>query len=163
MEDFSRNPCRHHLFEVFALDKSETDLRIIRAATQAARDRLGFGRLVARDGTALELTEAELNALEKKLLTPLERLQAEQLVHQAHAFSSDRELARCLGRLAEEDRDPMPGLVADLQAQALRVLLKTTPPLPPPSSLSDDLPWPPEPEACELRRESLLDAILRNA
>lgn len=163
MEDFGRNPCRHHLFEIFALDKSETDLRIIRAATQAARDRLGFGRLVARDGTAIELTEAELNALEKKLLTPLERLQAEQFVHQAHAFSGDRELARCLDRLAEEDQDPMPGVVAEVQAQALRTLLKTAPPLPIPSPLADDLPWPPEPEAYPLRRETLPDAILRDA
>jgi hypothetical protein len=162
MENFNGNPCRHHLFEIFALDKSETDLRVIRAATQAARDRLRFGRLVARDGTEIALTEAELNALEKQLLTPLERLKAEQLVHQAHTFANDPELSRCLGRLAEEDQDPMPGLVADVQAQALRALLKTTPPLPPPSPLADDLPWPPEPEGCPLRRESLTDAVLRD-
>ena len=163
MEDFRRNPCRHHLFEVFALDKSETDLRVIRAATQAARDRLRFGRLMARDGTEIALTEAELNALEKQLLTPLERLQAEQLVHQEHTFGSDQELTRCLERLAEEDTDPMPGVVAEVQAQALHILLKTAPLLQPPPSLADDLPWPPEPEACELRRESLADAILRDA
>lgn len=162
MEDFSRNPCRHHLFEVFALDKSETDLRRIRDAAQAARGRLGFGRIVARDGTEIQLTEAELNALEKKLLTPLERLQAEQLVHQVHTFASDRELSRCLGRLAEEDQDPMPGVVAEVQAQALRALLRTAPPLPIPAPLPDDLPWPPEPEAYPLRSESLADAVLRD-
>lgn len=162
MEDFRRNPCRHHLFEVFVLDKSETDLRVIRAAAQTARDRLRFGRLAARDGTGIALTEAELNALEKQLLTPLERLQVEQLVHQEHTFGGDPELARCLERLAEEDGDPMPAVVAEAQARALRILLTTAPPLQPPAPLADDLPWPPEPEACELRRESLTDAVLRD-
>src|SRR6476660_9069107 len=118
MEDFTQNPCRHHLFEVFALDKSETDLRALRTAVQAARDRLRFGRLLARDGSQLQLKEADLNALEKQLLNPVECLKAEQLVHQAHPFARDGALALCLDRLAAEDKDPLPGLRAEARAQA---------------------------------------------
>jgi hypothetical protein len=162
MEDFSKNPCRHHLFEVFALDKSETDLRAVRAATQAARDRLHFGRIVARDGTEIQISESELNALEKELLTPVERLKVEQLVHQAHAFSRDPELARCIERLAGEDVDALPELLAEVQGQALLAVVRTTMPLLTPPPLADDLPWPPEPEGRAPRRETLEEAVLRD-
>jgi hypothetical protein len=160
MEDFTRNPCRHHLFEIFNLDKSETDLRAIRTAVQEVQGRLRYSRIVARDGTVLTLSEADLNTLSKVLLTPLERLKTEQLVHQAHAFSQDRELALCMESLAVEEEDPLPGLIAEVQGQALRTLVRTALPLPSPF-LADDLPWPPEPEGYELRRESIKEAIQR--
>lgn len=162
MDDFARNPCRHHLFEVFGLDPSETDLRAIRTAVQTARDRLGFGRIVARDGTAIELSEADLNALEKELLTPVERLKAEQLVHSMRAFASDPELAWCIERLAQQDRDPVPELIADVRAQAVLAVIEAAVPLLAPPHLADDLPWPSAPASRALRRESLVESVLRD-
>jgi hypothetical protein len=162
MEDFSRNPCRHHLFEVFALDKSETDLRAILTTTQAARDRLHFGKIVARDGTEIQISESELNALEKGLLTPVERLKAEQFVHQAHTFSRDPELAWCIEGLTGEDVDALPELLAEVQGQTLLAVVRTTMPLLAPPPLADDLPWPPEPESRAPQRETLAEAVLRD-
>jgi hypothetical protein len=164
MDDFARNPCRHHLFEVFALDKSETDLRAILAATLAARDRLRFGKMVAGDGAELQISEAELNRLEQVLLSPVARLEAEQLVHQAHSFARDPGLAACLARLAHAAAgDP---LAAELELALQRVLLllvrAALPPLPP-VTLADDLPWPPAPETSVPRRESPAAAALRDA
>ena len=161
MEDFNRNPCRYHIFDIFALDKSETDLRKIRAAIQATRDRLHFGKIEARDGTTIQLSEAEFNTLEKELVHPVERLKAEQLVHQAHAFSRDAELARCIESLANQEGDTLPKLLHEVQGQALLAVVKATIPLLVSSPLADDLPWPPEPPAYFPKRESREDAILR--
>lgn len=160
--DFTHNPCRRGIFDIFALDRAETDLRAVRAAVQGARDRLQYGRIVARDGSELELTEADLNAAEKVLLDPVERLKAEQLVHQAHRFSEDAELRALVGRLAEDAVDPLPGLVAEIEPAALLAAARgLLPPLAPPP-LADDLPWPPPPEPLELHREPLERAILRD-
>ena len=163
MEDFSKNPCRHHLFEVFALDRSETDLRTVRAAVQAARDHLRFGKIVARDGAELRLSEADLNALEAELLSPIERLKAEQLIHQEHTFLRDPELSRCLESIAREEGDVLAELLAKVQGEALLAVVRATLSPLPSSPLPDDLPWPPAPEGQAVRHESLLDAVLREA
>jgi hypothetical protein len=162
MDDFRRNPCRFHLFEVFAVDRSETDLRTLRAAVQTARDRLRYGRIVARDGTELELTEAQLNALESELLDPLRRLRAEQLVHREHPFTRDPELATLLGELQDEELDPFPPLLADARTELLTAVLDVFLPTYHPPPLPDDLPWPPDPEPLELHREPPEEAILRD-
>jgi hypothetical protein len=163
MDDFSRNPCRHHLFEVFALDKSETDLRTVRAAAQAAHDRLRFGKLTARDGSELRMSEAELNRLEQVLMTPVARLAAEQLVHQAHSFAKDPELTGCIASLAAVAADPLAAELGPAQEQVLLRLVRDAMPPLPPSTLADDLPWPPPPPAWAPRRESPAEAVLRDA
>lgn len=155
------HPCRYNAFEVFAVDPSETDLRLLRAAVQTARDRLRFGKVVARDGRELELTEADLNTLEQELLDPARRLQAEQFVHPQHLFARDPEIGLLLAELAGEEADPLPELLEEARPSILTAVLWTLLPTVTPPVLADDLPWPPDPEPCELKRESLEEAILR--
>ncbi len=161
MDDFRSNPCRHHLFEVFALDPSETDLYKVRKAVEATWGRLGFGKIVARDGTEIKIGEADLNRLKEQLLTPLSRLQAEQFVHRPHPLAGDPELARAVERLAAEERDATAEVVAAARTELVLRLVKEALPAPPPP-LADDLPWPPEPGEQPLRRESLAEAVLRD-
>ncbi len=161
MDDFSNNPCRSHLFEIFALDKSETDLRTLRSAVNTTRDRLRFGKIKARDGSEIELTEADFNALEEKLYDPLQRLQAEQLVHQEHLFAGDQELISALRELEDEDPAPFTDLLEEARPQVLLAVLQAFLPSFEPPVLVDDLPWPEEPEPFELHREPLEEAILR--
>ena len=159
--DFKKNPCRRTIFDVFAIDRSETDLRVIRTASQKARDQLKFGRILARDGTELSLTEADLNEMDKILFDPVERLKAEQFVHQGQLFSQDEELASLMRDLVTENRDPLPDLLAEIQAGALLGLARTMLLEPSPVPLEDDLPAV-ELEALELELEPLKDAILRD-
>ncbi len=161
MDDFSRNPCRSHLFEIFGLDKSETDLRALRSAVQTTRDRLRFGKIKARDGSEIELTEADSNALEEKLFDPLQRLQVEQLVHQEHLFAKDPELISALDELKDEDPAPLTVLVEEARPQVLLAVLQAFLPSFEPPVLAVDLPWPEEPESFGLHREPLEDVILR--
>jgi hypothetical protein len=157
--DLSRHPCRRSIFDVFEIDKSETDIKVIRAASQKAREQLKFAKIVARDGTELSLTEADLNEMDKILLDPVARLKAEQFVHQAHSFSQDEKLAALMRQL-EEVCDPLPGLLAEIQAGALASLARKVLPQSVPPPLEDDLP-PVVIEPLELQLESLRDSILR--
>jgi len=159
-DDFSFNPCRRNIFDVFPIDKSQTDLKAINEKRRNAREQWQYGQLVARDGAKLTLSEAELNAFESLLLDPVERLKAEQFVHQAHRFSQDEELAACLQQLKNQT-DLLPELLADLQAAILARLSRFLPPLAPPR-LPDDLPWPAPPEPLDLLLEPLEAVILRD-
>ncbi len=160
ISDFTINPCRRNIFDIFQIDKSEIDLRVINGASKNAREMWKYGKLKARDGSTLELSEAELNAMVNCLLNPLERLRAEQFTHQAHHFIEDEQLARCLRRL-ETETDLMPDLVNGLQESLFGRLIRFLPPLAP-RNLSDDLAWPEPPEPCDLTRETLAMAILRD-
>lgn len=159
--DPKKNPCRCTIFDVYPIDKSEIDIRVIRAASQKARDQLKFGKIVARDGGELSLSEANLNEMDEILFDPVARLQAEQFVHQAHSFSQDEELADLMRQLGEEGRDPLPGLLTDIQAGALLAIARQILPEPTPPPLADDLPEV-ELERLELRLESWKEAILRD-
>ncbi len=158
--DPNRNPCRHNIFDAYAIDKSEIDIKVIRGASLKARDQLKFGKIVARDGAELQLTEAELNEMDKVLFDPVARLKSEQFVHQAHSFSQDEELT-VLVRQLEEARDPLPDLLAKIQARTLATLVRQVLPQPVPQPLADDL-TPVELEPLDLQLESLRDAILRD-
>lgn len=158
--DPKRNPCQRNLFDVYPLDKSEADIKAIRTAAQKVRDQLKFGKIVARDGTELSLTEADLNEMDKILFDPVARLKAEQFVHEAHSFSQDEELAVLMQQL-EETRDPLPGLLDDIQSGALVTLARQVLPEPVPPPLADNLP-PVELEPLELQLELLREAILRD-
>lgn len=159
-DDFSFNPCRQNIFDVFPIDKSETDLKAINEKRRSAREQWQYSQLVARDGSKLTLSEAELNAFERLLLDPVERLKAEQFVHQAHSFSQDEELAACLQQL-ENQADLLPDLLADLQAEILAGLSRFLPPLAPPR-MPDDLPWPAPPGPFALALEPLEALVLRD-
>jgi CelD/BcsL family acetyltransferase involved in cellulose biosynthesis len=161
MVDLKKNPCRRNIFDVFPIDRSETGLKTIREASQKARDQLKFGKIVARDGTELSLTEADLNEMDKILFDPVARLKAEQFVHQAHLFSQDEELADLMRQLAAESRDPMPGLLAEIQAGSLLALVRQVLPEPTPERLEDDLPQV-DVEPLEIQLEAWKDAILRD-
>lgn len=155
------NPCHGNVFDVFLIDKSETDVRVIREELRNARDRLEFDKFRTRDGRRLTLSEAELNRMEAILLDPLQRLQAEQFVHQAHLFSEDEELARCLTELTLEEEDPIDDLLSTLEQALLRMIVGALPP-PEPCPIEDDLPWPNEPGSCPPQLETLEEAILRD-
>jgi len=155
------NPCRHNIFDVFLIDKSEMDIGIIREKIRAARDRLDSGNLRARDGRELTLSEAEVNPMEAILLDPLGRLQAEQFVHQAHLFSQDEELVRVMAQLDRQKNDPVEQLLGPLEKALLRSLTRALPPLKQ-RRLEDDLPWPDEPGSCAVQREPPEAAILRD-
>jgi hypothetical protein len=158
--DFTINPCRHNIFDVFPIDKSDTNMKNVREAIRNARDQWKFGRIVARDGTEITLTEAELNAMESILLDPVERLKAEQFVHQEHRFSQDAEIVQSMHQL-EKTQDPMQNVLADIRMALLVVVSRFLPVLEPPP-LPDDLPWPVAPGPCEMAFESLETAILRD-
>ena len=160
MESFQINPCRQNIFEVFRLDKVETDPGAILAAINKAKTQLSNGIMVARDGTEFSLSEAQLNNLEKILLDPLERLKAEQLVHQAHFFSHDEEFAGAAHALRQED-DSMQMLLVDMKSALVVVLGQFLPSFTPPH-LEDDQPWPDPPAPLELVREAWTAAILRD-
>lgn len=158
MEKSNFNQARRSIFHVFRIDKSVTDIKSINEAVNEAKRRVKFGKVVAGDGTPLD--EAQVNSLLKSLLDPIERLKAEQFVHQAHLFSKDGELAECVSRLEQAD-DPLPQLLAASRGSVLSLLYRFLPPLTPPA-LEDDLPWPEPPTALALVREGLEDAILRD-
>jgi hypothetical protein len=159
--DSKKNPCRRNIFDVFKIDKSETDIKTIRGASQKSRDQLKFGKIVARDGTELSLTEADLNEMDKILFDPVARLQAEQFVHQAHLFSQDEELGGLMRQLETEGHDPLPDLLAEVQAGALLALARQVLPEPAPPALADDLPQV-ELDPLELHLEPWKDVILRD-
>ena len=158
-QDFTTNPCRRNIFDVFPVDKADTDMKNVREAMRSARDQWKFGHIVARDGTQLTLTEAELNAMERLLLDPVERLKAEQFVHQTHLFANDADIVRCVQQLEDKD-DPIQDVLTDLQGALLAMVRHAIPPLQPPL-MEDDLPWPPEPGPCDVMFEPLESAILR--
>ncbi|HWP43376.1 MAG TPA: hypothetical protein VNO14_09090 [Blastocatellia bacterium] len=158
--DFSVNPCRRSIFDVFRLDKGETAIPAILRAVADAKERLKFGRNRSSDGTDLELTEAQLNNLQERLFDPLARLKEEQIVHQTHLFAQDEELARGIAALEERD-DGLKDALAQAQEASLRVVGRLLPP-PDCSRIEDDLPWPELPAPLALRREALDDAILRD-
>jgi hypothetical protein len=118
---------------------------------------------MARDGSPLTLSEAELNAMESVLLDPVERLKAEQFVHQAHPFSKDAEIGEGVKRLQhlEAHGDPMADVLIDMRTALLAVVSRFLP-VPEPPVLADDLPWPAVPEPGEVILESLEAAILRD-
>jgi len=159
--DPNKNPCRRSIVDVYPIDKSETDLRAIRTASQKVREQLRSGKIVARDGSELSLSEADLNRLDKTLFDPVARLKAEQFVHQAHLFSQDEELADLMQQIREEGRDPLPDLLTDIQAGALLAIARQVLPEPAPLPLADDLPEV-ELERLELRHEPWKEAILRD-
>lgn len=161
--EFKVNPCRCSVFDVFQLDKTETDIRAIREAIRETKNRFKCGVLVNADGIPMSLTEAQLNNLEKKLLDPVERLKEEQLAHQAHPLGKDEALSSCLQALAarKEGDDPTAALFAEMQGALLKLLGRFMPPLDPPH-LDDNLPWPESPAPMTLVREGLEEAILRD-
>lgn len=163
--EFKSNPCRQNLFEVFQLDKAETGIRAIREAVQVTKRRFvnGGGKLPMRDGTEMELTEAQLNQMEKKLLDPLTRLKEEQIAHQAHRFAHDEAFGGRLQALAayEETAGQVGTLLAETQSATLAMVKRYLPPFTPPA-LADDLPWPEPPAPGTPRREDLAAAILRD-
>jgi hypothetical protein len=159
--DPNKNPCRRNIFDVYRIDKSETDIRVIRAASQKTRDQLKFGKIVARDGSELSLSEADLNETDEILLDPVARIKAEQFVHQVHLFSQDDELAGLMRQLEVEAHDPLPDLLVEIQRGSLLTIVRQVLPEPAPSPLADDLPEV-ELERLELRLESRKNAILRD-
>jgi hypothetical protein len=161
--EFETNPCRCSLFDVFHLDKAVTDIRAIREAIRDAKNRQRFDSLTARDGTPLQLTEAQLNNLEKRLLDPIERLKEEQLVHQAYLFGQDEALKSCVDALAasEDTTHQVGSLLSDTRTAVLQMISRFLPPLEPPQ-LADDLPWPEPPATRPAVREDLAEAILRD-
>ncbi len=159
--DISKNPCRRNIFDVYPIDKLETDIRAIRAASQQARDQLKFGKIVARDGSELSLSEADLNEMDEILFDPVARLKAEQFVHQPHLLSRDEELAGLLRQLETETCDPLPNLLIEVQVGSLLTFVRQVLPEPAPPPLADDLPEV-ELERLDLRLESWKEAILRD-
>jgi hypothetical protein len=154
------NPCRRNIFDVFQIDKSETDIASIRNAIREARNRLGYGEMIGSDGTKLELSEAELNNMESVLLDPVARLKEELFVHQAHPFLKDQALAGCIDRLAalEKKSDAMKDLISETRKPLLTALARFLPPLSP-LTLEDDLPWPEPPAPMPITRKSLEEGI----
>jgi hypothetical protein len=157
---FGTNPCRRSIFDVFAVEKTETDMRVIFEAIRAARGNRGYGRIIARDGSEINLTEAELNAMESVLLDPVKRLKAEQFVYQSHYFSKDAELSECAQSLVTTE-DPMQDILSKIQAASLSVVTRLVPPLEP-AQLANDLAWPEAPGAFRLELEPLGQSILRD-
>lgn len=139
------NPCYPTLFDVFHIDPDETDMRIIRAEIQNARDRLKFGKLHDPKGRELPLNEADLNRLEDLLLDPIARLEAEQFVHRRHRFEDDQELLQTLDALLAEREDPIELLLTILEEALTHSILTFIPPFEP-EPLADDLPWPETPD-----------------
>lgn len=152
---------RHTLFDVFGLDKSETDPRAIQAAVRRAESRRKSGQLRGPDGAPIALSESELNHLKATLLDPLARLRAEQLIHQGHSFASDDELAQALAALAAVEPDPVDELLAFIPEAITAALGQTLAQVEPPT-LEDDLPWPDEPGVLALELEPLEELILRD-
>ena len=161
--EFKSNPCRHNLFEVFRLDKAETGIRAINEAIQATKNRFKYGKLTTRDGEELDLSEAQLNHLEKKLRDPIARLREEQIVHQFHLFAHDEALGGRLLALAayEETAGQVGTLLAETQSATLAMVKRYLPPFTPPS-LADDLPWPEPPAPGAPAREDWAAVILRD-
>ena len=158
MEDFTFNPCIRNIFEVFEIDKQETDARVINEARRRTWEKWESKHLTTQDASII--SKAELNAMEKRLLDPVERLKAEQFVHQAHRFSPDEELSQCLGRL-DSEFDPWPELLAELRKALLARLSRFLPPLEV-ITLDDDIAWPPVPEPFDPKLETPARTILRD-
>jgi hypothetical protein len=161
--EFKNNPCRLNLFEVFWLDKAETGIRAINEAIQATKNRAKFGKLTTRDGTELDLSEAQLNRLEKELRDPIARLREEQIAHQIHLFAHDEALAGQLQALVkrEEAAGQVRTLLAETQSATLAMVRNYLPPFTPPA-LADDLPWPEPPAPGAPTREDWDAVILRD-
>lgn len=157
---FDTNPCRRSIFDVFTVEKAETDMRVIFEAIRAARGNREYGRIVARDGSEINITEAELNAMESVLLDPVERLKAEQFVYQSYHFSKDAELSECAQSLVTTE-DPMYAILGKIQAASLSVVTRLVPPLEP-APFADDLAWPEAPGPFRLELEPLAQLILRD-
>ena len=158
---FEDNPCLQNPFEVFRIDRSETDLRAIRERVKDARETWEFdGRKIkTRGGAELAVDEAHMNEFQARLFDPLCRLKEEQFVHQAHSFAGDSELSQAVGEfLAPAEAAALPG--GD-RAAVLKVLAARVPPIPAPH-LADDLPWPAWPEPFQVETETLEAAILRD-
>lgn len=158
--DFNINPCRRSIFDVFRLDKSETGIMAIRQAVLEAKERLKYGRIVSRNGTEIEITQAQMNNLQDRLFDPIARLKEEQIVHQAHLFAQDVELVRAIEAL-EEKGDGLEEVISDTRLALLQMVGRMLPPLEH-SRLEDDLPWPDPPAPLALAREGLDEAILRD-
>jgi hypothetical protein len=159
-----RNPYRHNAFDAFPLDTQETTIKTIRRVIGQARSdwKDHKGRLVARDGTEWERTEAQLNGLVETMVDPLRRLQAEQFVHREHIFARDPELIAAAEALGAELRDTIasPQILDDLRGSLVGELSKFLP-APAPARLADDLPWPEMPAPIEIALEPLTQTILR--
>ena len=159
---FKDDPYRRNAFDAFPLRKDEVGIRAIRQLVQSGREswREHGGKVQARDGTEWELSEAQLNSLERSITDPLSRLQLEQFVHQQHYFATDTEIAALIAAL-EHDLAPtqLPSEVLEALSAALAAQLTTLLPEPSAPQLEDDLPWPepPVPFAVELEP---IDAIL---
>lgn len=160
---FDVNPCRRNPFDAFALGKDEDGIKAIRRAIADARnlwkDRKGV--VIARDGGAWTISEAQLNSLEKEMCDPLRRLQIEQFVYQEHPFTGDEEIARQCRELARPPEAGVPADMIDRISGALLTRLIHFVPDPKRPPIADDLPWPAEPEARAIEFESLDRTLLR--
>jgi hypothetical protein len=155
------NPCRRHPFEVFGIDKSETNRRNITSQVESAKDLLKHeqGAVKGPDGESFVVGEARINELEAILNDPLRRLQAEQFVHQAHPFSGDVELAAALEAEFSSVSAPLQTLDSGaVIASALGPLLPEIEH----ADLPDDLPDPARPEPFPVEVERWDQTILRD-
>ena len=161
---FARNPYRRNAFDAFPLDKAETSIKNIRLVLNRTRAdwKDNKGRLLARDGSEWQLTEAQLNGMEEIILDPLRRLQLEQFVHQEHVMVHDPALVETADRLAAELSNAVMSsrIVDDIGGDLVGVLGRSLSPAAP-APLVDDLAWPEPPAPFDLELESLAQTILR--
>jgi hypothetical protein len=158
---FEENPCRWNLFEVFQIDRSETNKRAILHRVSDTRDLWKHHEeiVVLRNGERRPTEEARLNELEGRLNNPLQRLKDEQLAHQFHSFAGDEELQSAVMRLTEA---VVPAQTPSVAGAALVSAIGPLLPSISPPRMEDNLAWPDPPAAFQVEQESLQDAILRD-
>jgi hypothetical protein len=162
--NFQQNSYRRNPFDVFPLRKDETNIRNIRQQIQQGRNIWSAQdhTILARDGSEWDLTEAELNSLEKEISEPLPRLQKEQFVHQQHYFVEDPEMTALIEQLEHALRPgPIPEELLNILCAAAVGKLARFLPEPRPPAIRDDLPWPDPPEPFPLELEPIEKCIDR--